>query len=61
MFFAPEKHPAGCFFDESGHAVDDGGFAGSVGPDDAQDFTLVQIEADLVQGPDAAEGFGHIP
>ena len=49
IMMSPEK--AG----RAGQAVEQGGLAGAVRPDQAEDRTLVHVEGDAVQGDDAAE------
>jgi hypothetical protein len=41
--------------DEPGHQVDGRGLAGAVRPDEAQQLALGQLEAEVVDGKDAAE------
>ncbi len=40
---------------DAGHDVEAGRLAGAVGPDEAEDLALVDVEADLVEGDDATE------
>jgi len=55
-----EINTAGCRLDKTGNAVDDGGLAGSVGTDDAQNFPAVDFKTDPIEGDDAAEGLGYL-
>ena len=45
---------------DPGQEVEKGGFPGTVGADDAQDFALLDVEFDLVDSRQAAEEFTQI-
>jgi hypothetical protein len=45
---------------EAGHTIEYGSFAGPVGSDNSQDFALVYVKADIVQGNCAAKAQGHM-
>ncbi len=44
----------------AGNDIEDGGFAGSIGADQAEDFAAAERKARLVDGEQAAKGLAHI-
>jgi hypothetical protein len=46
---------------QAGQAVEQGGLAGPVGADQADDLTRVDLEGNAVQGDDTAEAHADIP
>ncbi len=46
--------------DEAAEGSDDGGFAGAVGAEEAEEFAAIEVEADVVDGGDAAEADGQV-
>ena len=56
--FAAEIDLAARYAHKTGDAIDQGGLARPVGPDDSQDFAGLQIEADMIEGQYAPKGLG---
>ena len=56
---AVEEHAAGVERLEPGDQVEQRGFAGAVGADDADDLALVDVEGDVGVGGEAAVALGH--
>ena len=54
----PDAAPGGPV--EPADAVEDGGLAGAVGADDAEDLAIGDVEADVVDGGEAAEATGDV-
>ena len=46
--------------DESAEGFDDGGFAGAVGAEEAEEFSLVDLEGDVADGGEVAEADGEV-
>ena len=56
---AAEHHAADLRFQRAGNAVDQRRLAGAVRPDQAEPFSFPDIDADIVERGEAAEGFGQ--
>jgi hypothetical protein len=58
---AVEQHEAPVGLGDAGDDVEEGGLAGAVGPDDADDLAGLDHEGHVVDRPDAAEADGDTP
>ena len=61
QWLSGEFNLAATVSDEPGQHIDGGRFAGSVGPDNAVDFTLFNLQREFIQGQHAAKGNADVP
>ncbi len=57
---ALEQYPPGVHVDKAGNAIDEGRLSRSVWTDDSEDLPLMDIEAQVEQCLDAAEGLAYV-
>jgi len=50
----------GVRFDDIHHHADGGGFTGAVGSDETENFALIDIKGDVINGGAAAVGFKYM-